>query len=114
MDNSILSGIQENMICIWEKRRERVNLGLRGEDITVLDRVESSRRQRDLEDRPGSTLDISDENEILAPRDSSSGNRSLGGRVQHPFPGEQKTIYFRGKKVVIVDIFLSSHWEQSG
>lgn len=95
---------------VLRKRREGVNLGLRGEDLAVLDRVGNSRRQRGVEDR----LDSSSENEILALGDSSSGNRTLGVRVQHPFPGEQKTIYLRGKKVVIADVSLSSHWQQSG
>lgn len=49
-----------------------------------------SGRQRGPEDRLGSILDISGENEIPAPLilSSSSGTRTLGARVEHPSPFE--------------------------
>lgn len=48
-----------------------------------------SGRQRGPEDRLGSILDISGENEIPAPPIlSSSGTRTLGARVEHPSPFE--------------------------
>lgn len=67
MELSIL-GIYELYLGVFGKRREGVNLGLRGEDTTVLERVgRSSGRQRGPEDRLGYILDISVKNEIPSP-----------------------------------------------